>query len=327
MAQTGQNTTLSTSARLLCYLGPPSVVLATSYISPKTGLLSPLAFVPTAYAYRKWREVNASEPSRRAPLEPLVWTYALMCTAGIAAVSALQAGVGYGLATLFYGNGEGRNLFLEEVMRNTVAGLSPDFITRRAEMASSWRYIGFYSLTCFAAAGLGEEVLKFLPVVYAHRRSPPKEREPRNRAYLDYAMAASLAFGVVEGIGFLYTACERGSESGSKLALTVLERLVLGSCGHILMAVLSALRATRRDYCGETHLSWWKVLGPSVLVHGFFDAAALAFSSYEGNVGWIHPESISTTAVMLTTAVGVWAGTAWMVWREFKLLAAHDKKE
>jgi len=266
MAQPGHNTSLSLPARLLCYLGPPSIVLGVSYISPKTGLLAPLAFLPTAWAYKKWREANEVDPSRRAELEPMVWIYALTATAGIAAVSALQAGVGYGLATVLYGNGEGRKMFLQEAMRNTVTDLSPEIIKRRAELATSSRYIAFYVLTCFSAAGLGEEVLKLLPIIYESQRGTPEERKPRHRSYLDYVMASSLAFGVVEVIGFFYSSCVSGKETGAKLALTVVERLALGSSGHVLMAVLSALRATRRDYYDDTHLSWWRVLGPSVFV-------------------------------------------------------------
>ncbi len=61
-------------------------------------------------------------------------------------------------------------------------------------------------------------------------------------------------------------------------------------------------------------------------VSGFFDTAALAFSAYEGNVGWIHPKGVVTTTVMLVMAASVWAGTAWMVWRELKIIAAYDEK-
>lgn len=266
MAQPGQNTTLSTSARLFCYLGPPSAILVTFYLSPKAALLSPVAFIPTVWGYKKWQEANAADPSRRADLESLVWTYALTATLGLATASIIQAGIGYGIATLLYGNGEARSFLLQEAMRPTAAGLSPEVIERRAEIASSLRYTTLYVVTLFTAAGAGEELLKVLPILYARRRGTPEQRKPRNRAYLDYAIASSLAFGVVEGLGFLYSSCVNGRETGSKLALTLVERFALGSSGHILMAVLSALRATRRDYYGETNLSWWKVLGPSIFV-------------------------------------------------------------
>ena len=260
------NTTLSTSARLLCCLGPPSVVITTyNCLSPKTAAISPLTLIPTAWAYKKWRDANNADSSRRAPLEGLVWTYVLTATLGVATVSALQAAVAFGLATLLYGNGEARSFLIQEAMRSTVVDVSPEILTRRAEVASSFRYMALVCSIFFTTAGLGEELLKFLPIIWARRSGTPEERKPRDRAYLDYAISAALSFGVVEGIGFLHTACVTGKETGAKLALSVVERLGLGSTGHVLMAVLTALRAIRKDYY-QDRLSWWQVLGPSVFV-------------------------------------------------------------
>lgn len=61
-------------------------------------------------------------------------------------------------------------------------------------------------------------------------------------------------------------------------------------------------------------------------VSGAFDAAALAFSAYEGNVGWIHPTGVYTTAALFTVAGSFWVATAWAVRREWKLLASYDEK-
>jgi hypothetical protein len=323
----GSRTSISLSARLLCSIGPPTVILATSYADTRTGLLSPIAFAPTALAYAKWRQENARDPSRRAEFEPLAWTYAFTATVGVAAVSALQMGVGYGLSTLFYGTGETRSYFLQEIMRSSVADLSVEDIKLRAEIASSWRYTIFTTLCCFGAAGLGEEALKYLPVVYASRRGTPEQRKPRNRTYLDYALASSLGFGLVEGIGFLYSSCVHGEEKGGKLALTIFERFIMGSSGHVLMAVLSALRATRRDYYGGRQVSWLRIIGPSVLIHGAWDLGALLFSASDGNVGWVHPTSPPKVLAMLGVACSMWAGTAFMVWNEYKTITELDKKK
>jgi RsiW-degrading membrane proteinase PrsW (M82 family) len=125
-------------------------------------------------------------------------------------------------------------------------------------------------------AGLVEETLKYLPIAYARRRDAAQRRD---RAYIDYALAGALSFGVIENIGFLYASCEKGHESWARLLLTVFERVVVGASGHLLVAALTALRAIRRDYYGEK-LSWWGVVGSSV---------AMAFSTVEGSAGWIHP--------------------------------------
>jgi len=327
MSSPGQNTSLSPSARLLCFLGPPVIVLTTAYGSPKTGGLAPLAFLPTVYAYRKWSEANKAAPSRRGKLEPMIWTYFLTGTLGVAAVSLVQMATGYGLATLLFGN-DGVKPFMTEFFRSAINDLSPEELAQRAALASSWRNHAFNALLFFGAAGLFEEALKLLPILYARRRErQTSDAKPqRDRAYLDYVLASSLSFGVIEGIGFLYASCVHGKETGSKLLLTVVERLVLGSSGHMLMAVLSALRATRRDYYGDSSMSWWSVIGPAALIHGTYDFVAMCFSASEGNVGWIHPTEIGKTTAMLTMACGMWLTTAGLVRREWKMIQERDKK-
>lgn len=345
MLQPGPNTTLSLSARLVLCLGPPSVVAGTAYLSLRTGALSFLALLPSWYGFTSWYRNVKIGGIQRADLEPLVWTYLLSATVGVASVSGMQGVVGYVLSTLFYGTGEARSRFLKEVMRTSVAGLDSETLLYRAATANSLRYRAFVSLFFFTAAGVGEELLKLLPTFYARRRAAKEERKLRKWEYLDYVLSSSLAFGLVEGIGFLYSACETSLETGWKLALTVFERLIIGSSGHILMAVLSALRATRRDYGGERGMSWWKIIGPAAAIHGAFDVGALLFSASEvsivgsdvwmyfvandvqGNVGWIHPSDPVTSGLMLTTACCFWGGTAWLVKREFKLLDKGDRKE
>lgn len=287
MAQPGPNTSLSRSARLLCCLGPPSIVLTTAYFSPRTGAFSLLALLPTWYAWTQYCKGLKANPLHRADLEPLVWTYSLCATAGVAISSAIQAGIGYGLSTLFYGTGDARSKFFTEVMRTHTAGLDAETLLYRAEMAKSTKYRALVVLLFFTAAGVGEEVLKMLAVFYARRRASQDKRRVRKWEYVDYVLSSSLAFGVVEGTGFLYSACETSAERGWKLALTVCERLIIGSSGHVLMAVLSALRATRMDYGGEKGWSWWRVIGPAALIHGAFDVGALLFSASEVRTLWI----------------------------------------
>ena len=112
MSQPPQNTTLSFSARLATYLGPPSIILLTSLASPKTGLLTPLAFIPTAYAYRCYNHVSTFNPSHHAPLEPLIWTYALAGTCGLLGVGLIQIGVVKAVSfLLFYHDPAGSKIF------------------------------------------------------------------------------------------------------------------------------------------------------------------------------------------------------------------------
>ena len=79
---------------------------------------------------------------------------------------------------------------------------------------------------------------------------------------------------MIENIGFLYGSVEKGGESWARLAFSIFERVIVGGMGHLTMSVLTALRATRRDFYGE-RLSWWQVIAPAALYHGAFDLCVL----------------------------------------------------
>jgi hypothetical protein len=324
MSQPPPNTSLSLSARLALYLGPPSVILLTSLASPKTGLLSPLAFLPTVSAYRAWSSSNTLNPSPRAPIEPLLWTYALAGTCGLLSVSLTQLGICKAVSSLlFFHDPAGLKDFWVEFARSGVEGLTTGEVLKRAEIAWGWRNGVVNAALTFLAAGLGEEVLKYVPIAYARRRGTAEERKGRKRAYLDYALAGALSFSLIENIGFLYAAVEKGG-SWSGLALSVFERVVVAGTGHITMSVLTALRATRRDYYGD-RLSWWEVVGPAALYHGAFDFVCFSTSSWEGNVGWIHPTGLGVTSVMFGSCLGLVASAMWQTRREWTGLEDRDR--
>ena len=255
----------------------------------------------------------------------MIWTYAATGTVGLATAALIQMVICYATSTILFGSGETRKDFLNEIQRSTIDGLTTDGFTRRAELAASWQNWVFNGVFAFGMAGLVEETLKYLPIAYARRRGTAEQRQRRNRAYIDYALAGALSFGVVENIGFLYAACEQGHETGPKLVLTLFERMVVGSLGHLLVASLTALRAIRRDYYGD-RLSWWAVVGPSVILHGTFNFMAITFSALEGNVGWIHPTGVRNTTAMLGLLTGLVATTAWQVRRDWKALDDRDRQ-
>ncbi|KAK3706292.1 hypothetical protein LTR37_012807 [Vermiconidia calcicola] len=322
-----ENTSLSLSARLLCYLGPPSTIALTAFASPKVALLSPLAFIHTGHLYKKWYDANEAEPSRRGKLEPMVWTFVIAGTLGLTAMTFIQAGVGYAVLTLVFGNGETRDYYSQEAGRISIAGLTGDELAHRAELAWSWKNWIFNGLLCFGVAGPSEEILKYLPIAWARRRRLKKDSKLQNRAYLDYALSGALSFCLMEGLGFLYVSCVQGEESGSKLALTVFERVALGFSGHLLMAALTALRAIRRDYYGEKQMSLWSVAGPSIVLHGAYDFGAMTFSASEGNVGWRHPTRTLETVVMVGMGIGFLFAQTMLVRRELRILEDRDRQQ
>ena len=327
MSHPAQTTSLSLPARLLCYLAPPSAILLTSLASPRTALLSPLAFLPTACLFRTWRQSNTAYPSRHAELEPLIWTYVAAGTVGLVAVMLVQMAICSAASTiLFIGSDDKtKDEFWTEFARSSIDGLSTDEIARRADLAASWQNWVFIGVFSFFGASLVEGSLKYVSIVYARRRAAAEPRKRRDRAYVDYAVAGALGFGVVEAMGFIYAAAESGGETGPRLMLTLFERVV-GSIGHLSVAALMALRAIRRDYYGD-QMGWWAVVGPSVALHGTHDFVALGASALEGNVGWIHPVGRWVTVGMLGLIGGLIVMAAWLVRGEWKALEERDRRQ
>lgn len=324
MSHATQNTTLSLSARLLCYLGPPSAILLTFIASPRAALLSPIAFLPTALLFRNWREANRINPSCGGELEPMIWTYAATGTLGLIAVMLVQMVMSSAVSTILFGSGKMSKDFCNKFQRSTVDGLTAEELWRRAELAGSWQNWIFNSALAYVIAGLAEETLKYLPIAYARRRGTLEQRQKRNRAYIDYALVGALSFGVIETIGFIYASCEQGHQSWPKLMLTLFERMFVGAFGHLLAASLTALRAIRRDYYGD-RMSWWAVVGPSVILHGTFDFVVMSVSALEGNVGWIHPTGVWNTTAMFGLISALIATAAWQVRRQWTALDDRDR--
>jgi len=217
-----------------------------------------------------------------------------------------------------------RKDFWTEFPRTNILSLTTDQLATRAQLAGSWQNWALMSIMTFVGAGLVEETLKYLPVAYARRRrANTREHRRGDRSYIDYAVAGTLSFGLTEMIGFVYTACESGNEGGLKLVLTVFERLV-GQVGHLSVAVLTALRATRRDDYGDG-LSWLGVVGPAIVLHGTNDFVALAASSLEGNVGWIHPSGLKITSLMMGVYSSVLGLAIGWVRKEWKSLNERDR--
>lgn len=163
-----------------------------------------------------------------------------------------------------------------------------------------------------------------MPIIYARRRGAKIEREKRNRAYIDYAVAGALGFGFAETVGYLYVSCESTNQSLTKSVFTLAIRVVAGQVGHVSVAALTALRAIRRDYYREK-LNLLQVIGPSILLHGAYNFVAMIGSTLEGNVGWIQPTSAKIIAVGLGLIGSLVSFAIFEVNREWKVLEIRDR--
>jgi RsiW-degrading membrane proteinase PrsW (M82 family) len=142
-------------------------------------------------------------------------------------------------------------------------------------------------------AAVVEEAIKYLALRLAVRRARPKQE----KEYRIYVAVVGLDYATIENILVIYTSIQN-KETGGMVTLTLLERIVLASMGHTIMALLTDLQSTRRDARAEK-LSIWQVITRAVAYHGTWDCVLFAVSAWNGNVGCIHPNDAGSIAVAL----------------------------
>jgi RsiW-degrading membrane proteinase PrsW (M82 family) len=331
------STSLSILGRFLYYLGPPVILYFVYSRSPKVALATPITFIPTAVLYNKWREANITSPSRRGELEPLLWTYVATIIVCLI-ISLPQIFMLYVLANMFSLADEE----MSEFMANT----------------SSWRKWAFLATFTFCTAAT-EEGIKYLSIVYARRRNRQRERsvartekddERRrqtrrfdgDRAYIDYAIACGLGFGIFEAVGYLFG---QAHKSNIDFIRALAERLI-GCVGHVTWILPTALRAIRRDFPpplppsissasarendnGEAKrkpsrkMSWFSVIGPGVLMHWANNFTSFGTMTLM-EAGWISLAQAYSIIFLVMICLYVMAG--WVVRRECRKLNDDEKK-
>lgn len=257
-------------------------------------------------------------------------------TLGLAAMTAAQSLTGYALLLALFGP-RGARSYLREFLRADVSRLAPEHVASRASMARDPRYAAFLALFAASGAALPEEVLKYLPVLWLQRRGKGQGHQQvvSKRAAVRAAAAASLGFALVELVAYVNAAA--AVNAGPPLAVTLLERVVIGLPGHVAMAVLSASRGADADADAgagadaeagsskKSPRSGWRGLlhavAPSVAYHALFDFVLFASSAWVGgHVGWVHPEGaraiVGTLGACVCLQGVLYAHTAraWLGW-------------
>ncbi|KAK0288780.1 hypothetical protein LTR91_017413 [Friedmanniomyces endolithicus] len=291
---------VATIAKGLRWIGMPVFLGSTMIGTPLMAVATPFIMLPTlALLYKR----HTLPRDRQADLNSLTYIY-FGSIFGIAGVILAQLLLVHAIAKPLFGDQAAT--FMVELVRSTVGDLTPDQLVLRGKIASSWQYWVLLVAMTYVAAGGVEELLKYAPIAYLHRRqrqSADKKAIPKE-VYLQYAVAAGLGFSTIENVAFARVAVKVG-ESGWKLALTIFERVVGGTIGHCLMAALIAVNVAKMGEYRRTPRNLWRILGGPILWHGSFDLVLFGLSALEGNVGFIHPEDPWRIAGMILVAESI----------------------
>lgn len=303
---------MSTAAKALRWGGMLPFLLLATKGAPLTAIALPFALLPTSAALR-WR--SQLPPEKQANIDTLTYIYFGSCTIGLAGVLIAQGLLAYAFAFPIFGNETNR--FMTEFTRTSLNQVSPETLQWRWTMSRSWKNYAFLTAMTYIIAGGVEELMKYLPIAYLRRRAAETRKPIAEEVYVQYAAAASLGFSTIENI--LYTkASVKAGERGAKLALTIFERVVAGGIGHTLTAWLIATNAAALGDYKTTLGSLWRILGVPILWHGTSDLILLAWSSVNGNIGWIHPEEpwqiVAGIAVVESIQLGLYLYTR-RLWR------------
>jgi RsiW-degrading membrane proteinase PrsW (M82 family) len=297
------------ATRLLCTVGLPAAFAGLAYYSPPTAALIPVLLSPTllaAWQYRRLPREEAGNP------EIATWTYLGTSIVGPLVAGATQLSlISVMFKALFGGQADD---YMRELQRVTLENVPAEVLDSRKQMAWTPQYFLAITLFSYVGAAVVEEAIKYLALRLAIYRARPKHEHE----YLVYAAMAGLGYGTIENILVTYASIGN-KETVGMIALTLFERIVFASIGHTIMALLTGLQSIRRDARGEK-LSIGRVLARAVAYHGTWDFVLFSVSTWNGNVGWIHPTNVASIVFALSSVVALQGRAVWDVLRQSKEL-------
>lgn len=305
----GSLSSMTLPSRFLFTIGLPTAFAGLAYCSPPTAALTPVLLSPTILAAWQYRRLPRKESG--SP-EIATWTYLGISILGPLFAGALQLSLLHVMFKALFGQSSPD--YMRELGRTSLEGVSADIIDARKQMAWTPRYFAGLAIFSFLGAAVVEEAVKYAALRLAVYRARPKHEHE----YLIYAAMAGLGYGTIENIIATYASVRDGETSG-KLAVTVVERLIFGSLGHTIMALLTGLQSIRRDARGEK-LAIWQVLARAVAYHGAWDFVLFSVSAWNGNIGWIHPTDVGSLVFGVGSIVALQGRAIWDVLRYRKAL-------
>lgn len=270
-------------------LVPLAVCFIVSFDSSKAALLTPLAFLPTALFYYVWVRQCQHMPARRAYLNGLIWIYVLMGSLGTIVLSIAQLSAHF--LTVSFLLGDAAPAYWIEFLRGTAEGLTHEERMRRADMAATWQNWVLMLLFSYVMAGGMEEILKYMPILYARRQCNKHKACRREPMYIDFSIAGGLGLVTVECIGYIVDTCHSGLPGWVAPLVTLAQRQVAGTMGHVVVSLLTSYRAARADR-RTLSSSWFRILLPAFVLHGSAIMAVFVACTVQGHVGWVHPTEV-----------------------------------
>ncbi|KAK5118131.1 hypothetical protein LTR62_004178 [Meristemomyces frigidus] len=283
---------MSRLAQSIRWVGMPAYLALMSYNSPLTALALPLIAAPTV-GLSYWHH-HQQPKERKADFDTLTYIYALSATIGPILAMSAQVLLAFGAARLLFG-AAGWRPYIRAFMQTDVQAATPEIAIAHRAITRQWQHWLFLAVVPTFLAGGIEEILKYSAIAVLRRQHAKKggrldcRKPPSKYLYLQYAVTTSLAYCTFESLGFI-RAMDKSGASRGKTALMVVERIALGGLGHCLTSCLLAANAAALGQYRETIGNWWRIIRDPIIYHGTFNLMLFALSSYNGNVGWVHPD-------------------------------------
>ncbi|KAK3679214.1 hypothetical protein LTR78_000775 [Recurvomyces mirabilis] len=325
---------MSQLAKAIRWLGMPTFLAAISYTSPGNliALTTPLIATPTlSLAY--WHHRQPKE--NQVDLDTLTYLYTFTATLGLALSLSAQLLLTPAVSRLLFGK-DWRD-YLRAFMQTEIKPGTPEIAAANWAWIARWQHWVFLATVPTFLAGGVEEILKYCAIAFLrrkHQKQQPQQQSrekdssrrpphPSKSHYLQYALTASLAYCTMESIGFIRT-MDRPDISPAKATLMVCERIFIGGLGHCLTSCLLAANAASLGDYREGVWDWWRILREPILFHGGFNLVLFALSGWNGNVGWVHPDSVWQIVPMLGVVAGIQGVLFWRFRRVWRSLEADE---
>jgi RsiW-degrading membrane proteinase PrsW (M82 family) len=261
-------------------------------------LIAPVVTVPVVGLL--WYNSQQKAPEDRVPTSFLLKTWLASGFLGPSLAGPIQIALGWPMGKLLFG--DKLDDYLRQMGRteNEINALDPQALAARREMAFSFSNL-LGNLFLSTVAPLVEEMLKYAALRIVKRYFPEKAKTKRN--YILIAMATGLGFALVENLAFILQSVR--SETQAQLAITIIERGIAGSCGHLLSAALTGCKFANSTGAKTQKISMWATIWESTLYHGLGNLSLFTVSMIYGNVGWVHPRTPTGIAAMIACVLSV----------------------